>query len=99
MNAGSQADDRRQLAVTPTEKLHRLVDELTEDELRVAEEFLEYLRDKRRERVRRAFEEAAEVDEPLSDEDKAAIRESEEEFARGEGVPLDAVLKHLRRAG
>ncbi|MBI4493212.1 MAG: hypothetical protein HY690_10520 [Chloroflexi bacterium] len=68
------------------ERLHRLVDELPDGELHAAERFLEYLRNVGSDPVLRAFMAAPLDDEPLTDDEAAAICEAEEEIARGEVV-------------
>jgi len=90
------------MAVTDTterERIHRLVDELPDEELHAALRYLEYLRDMARDPVLRAFLEAPLDDEPLTPEDEAAIREGREELARGEGIPLEELVERLRKAG
>ena len=54
--------------------LHRLVDELPEPELPAARRYLEYLR-QTADPLRRALEAAPTDDEPLTDDDLAAIRQ------------------------
>lgn len=85
--------------MTVKETLHRLIDELPEREWPTAERFLQYLRDMGRDPVVRAFAEAPEDDEPVTPEEDAAIREAEEEIARGEGVPWEVVRERLLRSG
>jgi hypothetical protein len=70
--------------------LHGLVDALPEAELHAARRFLEYLRQKG-DPVLRAFIEAPIDDEPLTEEDIAAIQEAEEELSRGKGNPWEQV--------
>jgi len=84
--------------MTPKERLYQLIDELPEAELHTAERFLQYLRDKARDPLLRAFMEAPEDDEPLTEEDLRAIAEAEEELARGEGIPWEEVRKRLLKA-
>ena len=81
--------------MTIQEQLHHLVDELPESELHTAQRFLEYLRDLNLDPVLRAFSNAPEDDEPLTAEDEAAIREAEEEFARGKGIPWEEARVRL----
>ncbi|MHB1161327.1 MAG: hypothetical protein ACYC66_13375 [Chloroflexota bacterium] len=84
--------------MTDKEKLYRLIDELPEGELLPAERFLEYLRDRARDAVLRAFMEAPEDDEPLTDEELAAIREGEKAVARGEVKPWEEVKAEIQEA-
>ena len=81
--------------MTTAEELHRLVDELPEQEHHAARRFLEYLRDHSRDPVWQAFLNAPVDDEPLTDEDIAAIREGEEAIARGEVRPWEDVRAEL----
>lgn len=58
------------------EELHRLIDKLPEDEWPLASRFLHFLAE-------------GGGDAPLSDEDRASVREGDAEMARGEFVTLD----------
>jgi hypothetical protein len=80
------------------EELHRLVDALPEREVAAARRYLEYLRDVGSDPVLRAFMAAPEDDEPLTEEDEAAIREAEEEVARGEVIPWKEYTAERRKA-
>jgi predicted transcriptional regulator len=66
--------------------LHVLVDELPDDELKAAKRFLEYLRFRSKDSLRVLLDEASLDDEPVTEEDLAAIREGLAEKARGEVV-------------
>lgn len=66
--------------------LHVLVDELPDDELVAAKRFLENLRFRSKDPLRVLLDEAPLDDEPMTDEDLAAIREGLAEKARGEVV-------------
>jgi len=66
--------------------LHVLVDELPNDELVAAKRFLEYLRFRSKEPLRALLDGAPLDDEPVTEEDLAAIREGLAEKARGEVV-------------
>ena len=63
------------------ETLHHLVDLLPDEELPVANRFLQFLVD--------------EAAEPLSEEDWAEIRAGEAAIARGEFTPLDDLKREL----
>lgn len=69
---------------TSKERLHRLVDELPDNELAEAERILEALTID--DPVLRAVEMAPLDDEPETDEERAAVAEAREEAARGELV-------------
>ncbi len=81
------------------EKLHRLIEELPEREVQPAERFLEYLRNVGSDSVLRVFMEAPVDDEPLTPEDERAIREADDELARGEGIPWEEARPLLGGAG
>ena len=93
--------------MTAKEELYRLVDALPERETHAARRFLEYLRDAGRtgvvdgdDPVMRAFMAAPEDDEPLTDEDVAAIEEAKAEIARGEYITWEDYRAQQRgRAG
>lgn len=74
--------------------LHTLVDELPEPELPAARRYLEYLR-QAADPLRRALEAAPVDDEPLTAEDRTAIREGREEHAKGETVSHDEMKRLL----
>ena len=63
------------------ETLHNLVDQLPDEELPVANRFLQFLVD--------------EAADPLSEEDWAEIRAGEAAIARGEFTPLDDLKREL----
>lgn len=67
------------------ERIHRLIDELPEDELPAAERVLIRLRDID-DPVLHALRNAAEDDEPLSPEDEAAIDEGLQALQHGDFV-------------
>jgi hypothetical protein len=76
------------------DKLHRLVNVLPESELAAAERYLEYLAHSA-DPVALALELAPEDDEPLTDEDRAAIAEARAEFAAGHGIPSEQLKREL----
>lgn len=84
--------------MTTTSELHQLIDELPVSELETARSVLAPLRGEI-DPVLRAFMEAPEDDEPLTDEDIAAIEEAKAEAARGELIPWEVVEAHLDAAG
>ena len=77
--------------------LHTLVDELPEPELPAAKRFLEYLR-QTADPFRLALDSAPVDDEPLTEDDLAAIHEGFDDRARGETVSHDEVKRLLRQA-
>lgn len=78
--------------------LHSLVDELPEPELPAARRFLEYLRQQTSDSLRLVLDAAPLDDEPLTDDDLAAIRVGFEDQARGETVSHEEVKRLLREA-
>jgi predicted transcriptional regulator len=77
------------------ETLHTLVDDLPEAELSAARRFLEYLR-RQADPLRSILDAAPLDDEPVTDEDLAAIREGLAEKARGEVVSHEEVKRLVR---
>ena len=84
-------------ATTAKAALHHLVDALPEGEVHAARRFLEYLRDTG-DPVLRAFMEAPEDDEPLTEKEIAAIEEAKEEIARGEVITWEQYRAEQRMA-
>jgi hypothetical protein len=74
--------------MTTKEALHRLIDELADDE---AERLLRTFEDS----VLRAVALAPEDDEPETEEERAMVEEAKQELARGEYVSLDDVKREL----
>lgn len=77
--------------------LHTLVDELPEPELPAAKRFLEYLR-QAADPLRLALDSAPLDDEPLTEEDLAAIREGFADRAQGETASHEEVKRLFRQA-
>lgn len=75
--------------------LHTLVDELPEPELPAARRYLEYLR-QTADPLRRALEAAPMDDEPLTADDRTAIREGRKEHSTGGTVCHDEMKRLLR---
>jgi len=79
--------------VTTKERLHKLVEELTEAE---AERALALVESERVDPVIDAFHNAPEDDEPWTQEDEAAIAEVEDDRAAGlPAVPLEEIEREL----
>jgi len=76
--------------------LHTLVDELPELELAAARRFLEYLRQQPSDSLRLAVDAALLDDEPVTEDDLAAIREGFDEQARSQTSPTKEVKRLLR---
>ena len=73
------------MTMQSTERLHRLVDALPAAELQAAERYLEFLAGHGHPFVR-ALLNAPEADEPLSDEDRAALAEARSALEAGDVV-------------
>ena len=74
--------------------LHRLTDELADEDLRPAKRLLEYLRDMS-DPVLRSMMEAPIDDEPVTPEEEAAIREAYEELAAGRLVSFEELRREF----
>ena len=78
------------LVMTTREKLHRLVDELADAELAPTLRIVEL---QRHDAVIQAFANAPEDDEPWTAEDEAAVAESDAEFAAGNTLSHEEMLR------
>jgi len=76
--------------MTTKERLHRLVDELTEGE---ADATLEFAVAQRDDPLLRAIANAPEDDEPFTAEDEAAVAEGRADFAAGRTVSHEEMLR------
>lgn len=65
--------------------LHRLIDLLPEDEIHTAFRFLEFLAGVRQ----------GDIEDDMTDEEKAESEENWQAILRGEGIPWDEVKKEL----
>jgi len=72
-----------------------LVDDLPDDELAAAKRFLEFLRFRSKDPLRALLDEAPLDDEPVTEEDLAAIREGFAEKSRGEVVSQEEAERLL----
>lgn len=77
-------------AMTTREKLHHLVDELEEAELAPTLRLFEM---RREDPMIEAFANAPEDDEPWTDEDEAAVAESDADFAAGRTLSHEEMLR------
>ena len=75
------------------EEMHKLVDQLPEDELKAARRYLEYLRDV--DPVRRALENAPFDDEPETEEERRAAEEADSDFKAGRTMSTDELKREL----
>jgi predicted transcriptional regulator len=76
--------------MTTREKAHKLLDELPESEI---EPVVEFIASRREDPVIATFHTAPEDDEPFTTEEKAAVREAEEDFAAGRTVSHEEMLR------
>lgn len=75
--------------------LHRLVDELPENELNAARRYLEFIRETGRDPVRWALENAPLDDEPETDEEKQAVEEGKADIRAGRTMTSDELRREL----
>jgi len=75
---------------TTRERLHALLDELPDERLDEAEAAIAELA-----APFRPLAEAPEDDEPLTDEDLAAIERGREAYRRGETIPHDVAMREI----
>ena len=68
------------------QRLHQLVDELSDEEINAAQRYLEFLA-ACQDPLIRALESAPEEDEPITDEERNAVDEAERAAAAGDVVP------------
>lgn len=85
---------------TTKENLYQLIEQLPESAIRLAEKMLqsiitEFPEDTPRARLLAMLDAAPVDDEPLTQEDIAAIQEGKVSIARGEGITLDDLKKEL----
>jgi predicted transcriptional regulator len=76
--------------VTTKERLHQLVDELSEPEAKRA---LTLVEKEREDPVIAAFRDAPEDDEPWTDEDEAAVKEANEDIAAGRTISHEEMVR------
>lgn len=79
---------------TSKEKLYRLIDRLPEGELHAACRYLEYLKEKG-DPLMAALMNAPEEDEPISEEEEAAVQVARDELERGEYVTDEELRREL----
>lgn len=81
------------MAALPKQRLHDLVDRLSDDHLEPAERYLTSLCND--DPVLRAMRNAPVDDEPLTDEDRQAIEEGRQDIAAGRVVSNDQIRRIL----
>ncbi|MGA3117023.1 MAG: hypothetical protein ABSF90_21610 [Syntrophobacteraceae bacterium] len=80
---------------TPKSELHKLVDALPQEETMIARRFLEFLLAKADDPVLRAFLDAPEDDEPVTEEDLRDIEEGRKAVAEGRVKSWEQVKEEL----
>jgi predicted transcriptional regulator len=81
--------------MTDRERLHDLVEDLPESEVHAALRFIEYLRRSENDPVLAALRDARPDDEPLTEEDVAALEEAYEDLAQGRVVAHEEARRRL----
>jgi len=76
------------------EDLHKLIEDLPEDEIQAATRYLQYLRD-RYDPVLAALLDAPEDDEPETADERQAVAEAQEDLAAGRMVTSDQILDDI----
>ena len=85
---------RKKKSVILKEELHGLIDELAERDLYTAKHFLAYLRNIRDPMMQKLVETPYE-DEPLTEEDIAALDEAYEDLKAGRTVTMEELEREL----
>ena len=85
---------RKKKSLVLKEELHGLIDELAERDLYTAKHFLAYLRNIRDPMMQKLVESAYD-DEPLTDEDIAALDEAYEDLKAGRVFTMEEVQREL----
>lgn len=85
---------RKKKSLVLKEELHGLIDELAERDLYTAKHFLAYLRNIRDPMMQKLVESAYE-DEPLTEEDIAALDEAYEDLKAGRVFTMEEVQREL----
>lgn len=81
--------------MTERERLHALVDDLPEEEVHTVLRFVECLRNPEEDPVLKALREAPPDDEPITQEDLAAIEEAWEDVRRGRLIPHEEIRRRV----
>jgi hypothetical protein len=78
--------------MTTKERLHRVVDELSEEE---AADALDYIVSHGRDPLARRLDAAPIDDEPLTDEERESLREGREDVAAGRVISMEDLRREL----
>jgi hypothetical protein len=85
---------RKKKSVVLREELHSLVDDLSDQDLTTAKRFLAYLRNTRDLRMQKMIEIPYD-DEPLTEEDIAALDEAWEDVRAGRVITMEELKREL----
>ncbi len=77
---------------TPHDRLNEKIKTLKDFEAIEALDFIEYLEQKRTRELKEAFENAPEVDEPLTEEEIQAFKQAEKDVEKGETLSYEEVF-------
>lgn len=83
------------MALNIKDELKKLIDEIPDEELRVARRFLQFLRQQSRGPLRAALDGAPWDDEPLTPEDVGALDEAVADVEAGRIIPHEDVRRKL----
>ena len=81
--------------MTKRDRLRALVDDLPDSEVHAALRFMEYLRHSEDDPVLSALRNAPPDDEPLTDEDRAALEEAWDDVRHGRTIPHEEVRRRV----
>lgn len=81
--------------MTDRERLHELVEDLPESEVHAALRFVEYLRNAEDDPVLKALRDAPPDDEPVTEEDVAALEEAWEDVRQGRLISHEEIRRQL----
>lgn len=82
--------------MTERERLRALVDDIPETEVHAAVRYLEYLRFLEEDPLLKALREAPPDDEPVTEEDRAALEEAWEDVRQGRLTPHEEVRRRMQ---
>ena len=77
------------------EELHRLIDEIPENEIPSARSYLRWLRDESADPVRYALDHAPLDDEPETEEERQAMKEGKADLQEGRVLTTDELKREL----
>ncbi|HSK76872.1 MAG TPA: hypothetical protein VLQ45_10480 [Thermoanaerobaculia bacterium] len=81
--------------MTQRERLHALIDDIPDSEVHAALRYLEYLRSIEEDSLLKALREAPPDDEPVTEEDRAALEEAWEDVRQGRLTPHEEIRRRV----